>query len=238
MPATGALIGTPPSISDRVERADRAHRGGAVGRQHLGHDAQRVGQLLERRAPPAAAPARRGGRGRSRGAWGCPRGRSRRWRGAACCSGACSASWALSPRLSSSWSIFGMPRVRTLSTWVSPRWNRPVPWAVRSTPTSEETGRRSAGPRPSMRTPSSTMRLRMTAFWIERAASLISFSRPANSSPTARRGPWRWRRRWRRCARPCRRWCRPRRASAPTSASTLAVHVVPVVEHRRRTRAA
>ena len=24
----------------------------------------------------------------------------------------------------------GMPSVVTLSTWVSPRWNRPEPWAV------------------------------------------------------------------------------------------------------------
>src|SRR5215204_2953607 len=39
------------------------------------------------------------------------------------------------PRLSRIWSIFGMPRVVTLSTWVSPRWNRPEPCAVGSTPT-------------------------------------------------------------------------------------------------------
>ena len=53
----------------------------------------------------------------------------------------------------------GMPSVATDSTCVSPRWNRPVPCAVSSTPTSADSGRMSAGPRPSMRTPSLTMRL-------------------------------------------------------------------------------
>ena len=92
MPATGALIGTPASISDRRRAADRAHRGGAVGRQHLGDEAQRVGELLHGRA-------RTGSRARSA---------SRPWPisrrlgpphaaglavgvRAACCSGACSA---------------------------------------------------------------------------------------------------------------------------------------------------
>src|SRR5438105_11004769 len=63
----------------------------------------------------------------------------------------------------------GMPRVVTLSTWVSPRWNRPEPWAVGITPTSADTGRRSVTPRPSMRTPSSTMRLRTSFLVSERS---------------------------------------------------------------------
>ena len=40
----------------------------------------------------------------------------------------------------------GMPSVVTLSTWVSPRWNRPEPWAVGMIPTSADSGRMSAGP--------------------------------------------------------------------------------------------
>ena len=34
----------------------------------------------------------------------------------------------------------GMPSVVTLSTWVSPRWNRPEPWAVGMRPTSADSG--------------------------------------------------------------------------------------------------
>ena len=49
MPATGALIGTPASISDSVEPQTERHRGRAVRRQHLGHEADRVGELVERR---------------------------------------------------------------------------------------------------------------------------------------------------------------------------------------------
>ena len=48
IPATGALIGTPASISDRRRRAHRRHRRRAVGRQHLRHQAQGVGELLDR----------------------------------------------------------------------------------------------------------------------------------------------------------------------------------------------
>ena len=138
MPATGALIGTPASISDRRRRAHRRHRGRAVRRQHLGHEAQRVGELLLARHAPAAAPARRAavadlaalGRADAAGLAVGLR--------AACCSGACSASWSSGPSVSSSWSMRGMPRVTTLSTWVSPRWNRPEPWAVGRTPTSAD----------------------------------------------------------------------------------------------------
>ena len=75
----------------------------------------------------------------------------------------------------------GMASVQTLSTWVSPRWNRPEPCAVGRTPTSADTGRRSVTPRPSMRTPSSTMRLRTSFLVRERTASLSSFSRPAKA---------------------------------------------------------
>ena len=75
----------------------------------------------------------------------------------------------------------GMPSVATLSTWVSPRWNRPEPWAVGMRPTSADSGRRSVGPRPSMRMPSSTMRLRTIFFWRALTAALISLSRPSNS---------------------------------------------------------
>ena len=39
----------------------------------------------------------------------------------------------------------GMPSVATLRTWVSPRWNRPEPCAVGSTPTSAESGTQVGG---------------------------------------------------------------------------------------------
>ena len=110
-----------PSTSSRWRPAPRTPDAGCRG-------------TPRRWARPAAGPARRAGRGRSRAASGCRPGRSRRWRTAACCSGACSASCSSMPMVSSSWSIRGMPRVVTLSTWVSPRWNRPDPWAVATMP--------------------------------------------------------------------------------------------------------
>ena len=64
----------------------------------------------------------------------------------------------------------GIPSVVTDNTWVSPRWKRPVPCAVGTTPISADNGRMSAAPRPSMRTPSFTMRRRVTSFWSERNA--------------------------------------------------------------------
>ena len=85
------------------------------------------------------------------------------------------------PMVSSIWFMRGMASVTTFSTWVSPRWNRPEPWAVGSTPTSADTGRRSVGPRPSMRTPSFTMRAR-TSFLVSDADGLLDLLvRPANS---------------------------------------------------------
>src|SRR5699024_12048116 len=45
MPATGALMGTPASISARVEPQMEAW-GRAVGGQHLAHQAQGVGELV------------------------------------------------------------------------------------------------------------------------------------------------------------------------------------------------
>ena len=33
-------------------------------------------------------------------------------------------------RVSISWFMRGIAMVQTFSTWVSPRWNRPLPWAV------------------------------------------------------------------------------------------------------------
>ena len=66
-----------------------------------------------------------------------------------------------------------MPRVVTFITCVSPRWNKPDPWAVGMIPTSEERGRISEGFLPSIRTSSSTIRLRTDSFVIERIAALI-----------------------------------------------------------------
>ncbi len=77
------------------------------------------------------------------------------------------------------WFIRGIASVVTLSTCVSPRWKSPLPCAVGKMPTSADTGRRSFGPRPSMRTPSLTMRVRTSCLVSERTASLICFSWPA-----------------------------------------------------------
>ena len=46
MPATGGLQGHTGVHHGQARAADRAHRRGAVGRQHVGHDADRVGELL------------------------------------------------------------------------------------------------------------------------------------------------------------------------------------------------
>ena len=81
----------------------------------------------------------------------------------------------------------GMPSVVTLSTWVSPRWKSAEPCAVGSRSISAESGRMSAMPRPSTRTPSSTMRLRTSFLVSERMAALTSPGRSANSSPRAAR---------------------------------------------------
>ena len=62
--------------------------------------------------------------------------------------------------VSSCWAIRGMPSVVTLSTWVSPRWKSAEPCAVGKRSTSALSGRMSVTPRPSMRRPSSTIRLR------------------------------------------------------------------------------
>ena len=79
----------------------------------------------------------------------------------------------------------GMPRVVTLSTWVSPRWNSAEPWAVGKRSISADRGRMSDVPRPSTRTPSSTMRLRTSFLVSERMAALTSPARPSNSSASA-----------------------------------------------------
>ena len=72
----------------------------------------------------------------------------------------------------------GMPRVVTLRTWVSPRWNSPEPCAVGMSPTRADRGLMSRGPgRRSVR-PSSTIRWRTSFLVSERTAAEISFSRP------------------------------------------------------------
>ncbi len=63
------------------------------------------------------------------------------------------------------WVIRSMPSVATFRTWVSPRLNRPEPWALGMKPTSQEIWRISSTLRPSSRTPSSTIRLRIAFFW-------------------------------------------------------------------------
>ena len=53
------------------------------------------------------------------------------------------------------WTSEDEPSVAMVSTWVSPRVNRPEPWARGRTPTSTEIWRSSVRPRPSIRIPSS-----------------------------------------------------------------------------------
>ena len=81
------------------------------------------------------------------------------------------------------------PRVVKLSTWVSPRSNRPEPWAVGITPTWLDTGRSWSAARPSMRTPSATMRRRttslVTAFTAAPILSAVSDSLPNRSARAA-----------------------------------------------------
>ena len=79
-------------------------------------------------------------------------------------------------------SLRPMPSVVKLSTWVSPRWNSPEPWAVGITPTRLISGRSWLVARPSMRTPSVTMRLRTASLVTERTALLTCLA-TAGSSP-------------------------------------------------------
>ena len=82
----------------------------------------------------------------------------------------------------------GMPSVVTERTCVSPRWNRPVPWAVLSRPTWADSGRMSVVPRPSIRKPSFTMRDRTTSFWSDRSARFtgVASNLPGSSAVPAR----------------------------------------------------
>ena len=68
----------------------------------------------------------------------------------------------------------GMPSVVTLTTWVSPRWNSAEPWVIGNRSISADSGRMSVTVRPSMRTPSSTMRLRTIFLVTDLTAALIS----------------------------------------------------------------
>ena len=70
------------------------------------------------------------------------------------------------------------PSVVMLSTWVSPRSNRPEPWAVGITPTALVRARSWSEARPSMRTPSATMRRRTASLVTALTAAAI---RPASS---------------------------------------------------------
>ena len=131
MPATGALIGTPPSMHRERGTAHRRHRGGAVRAEHVGDDAQRVGPLLLRRDDGQQRPLGERAVADLATASASRHGRSRRWRTAGSCSGGCSAWWCRGARRGrSNCSMRGMPSVSTLSTWVSPRWKRPEPCDV------------------------------------------------------------------------------------------------------------
>ena len=60
MPATGALIGTPASMSESAAAADRGHRRRAVRLERLGDDADRVRELVA--APGSCATSARSAR--------------------------------------------------------------------------------------------------------------------------------------------------------------------------------
>ena len=70
MPATGALIGTPASISDRVDEPHtEAIEVEPLDDQHLGHETQRVRPSPRAVGMTGSSAARRAHRGRSHGAW-------------------------------------------------------------------------------------------------------------------------------------------------------------------------
>ena len=64
------------------------------------------------------------------------------------------------------WTSEDEPSVAIVMTWVSPRVNRPEPWARGRTPTSTEIWRSSVRPRPSIRMPSSRASWRAVFLWI------------------------------------------------------------------------
>ena len=180
MPATEPLIGTPASISDSVEPQTEAidvepfdDRTSETTRIVYGHSllARENGdeRPLGERPVTDLTPLRRSDPA-------CLSGRERREvvvvhvalalvDADACRASAPCAAWRASPR--------SAPGSRPAGT-------SPEPWAVEITPTSAESGRMSDGPRPSMRTPSLTMRLRTTSFCSDRKAFLIWPPRSAN----------------------------------------------------------
>ena len=146
MPATGALIGTPASISDSVEPHTDAIDVEPFDAQHVGDDAQRVGPLELRRHDRQRAPARRARRDRSRDASASRPVPSRPWRTAGSCSGACSACVSSSVIVSSICSMRGMPSVsdrRAPASRPAGRGRCRAPSA--RMPTSADSGRMSVG---------------------------------------------------------------------------------------------
>ena len=131
MPATGALIGTPASSSDRVEAQTEPIEVEPLEPSASETLADRVGELLARRAAPAAARARRARRGRSRGASASRRDRSHRWRTAGSCSGACSACVLRGRACRAAAPCVSMSSVVTPRIWVSPRSNSAEPCDAR-----------------------------------------------------------------------------------------------------------
>ena len=109
MPATGALIGTPASISDSVEAQTLAIEVEPFELEDVRDEPERVGELLLRRAPPARAPARRARRGRSRDGAANRCGPPRPSRTAGSCSGGCTACVSSGSSVSIIWVIRSMP---------------------------------------------------------------------------------------------------------------------------------
>ena len=214
-PATGGLDRHAGVHEGERRAAGRGHRGRAVGRHALRLTRRMTyGNSSFDGKHRAGAPARRGGRGRSRAGRGRASTCSRRCCRAACCSGGGSASRVSGLIVSIRWTSEDGPSVATVSAWVSPRVKRPEPWARGSRPTSTEIGRISSTPRPSIRIPSARVSLRAVFLWTSAEEAL------------ARRGPAR------RAASSCRLAPRP-----STSRWARIESAMPSPERRRGGRA-
>ena len=148
MPETGALIGTPASISARVEPQTEP-----IDDEPFDSSVSETMRIVYGNSSAAGssprARAARAHRGRCRGASGRACGRSPRPSRAGSCSGACSGRSVSSERSSIRWPSFAVPSVSSDMICVWPRVKRPEPCVRGLTPTSTSIGRISSVPRPS-----------------------------------------------------------------------------------------
>ena len=181
MPATGRLH-RHAGVHERQRRgAHRRHRGRAVRRQHLGHEPQRVGELLLARHHGQHGPLGQravtdlAALGRADPA------RPHRWPTAPCCSGGCSAWWSPATGVHQLVHAGHGQRADVEHLGLAPLEQARAVRGGQHAHLGRHRPQVGRAPRPSMRTPSSTTRLRTSFLVSERMASLISFSRPANA---------------------------------------------------------